>query len=64
MVSTRKERQSSRRLLSQLEDFHQSIFIGNTASERYEEIKVNEGTGDQDFTVGTFGSDLLLMKIP
>ena len=52
MVSTRKKRQSNRRLLSQLDDFDQDM-ISNTASERQENTVVNEGTNDQDFTVGT-----------
>ena len=29
------------------------MIIGNTASERQENVVVNEGTNDQDFTVGT-----------
>ena len=53
MVSTRKKRQSNRRLLSQLDDFDQYMIIGSTASERQENVVVNEGTNDQDFTVGT-----------
>ena len=53
MVSTRKKRQSNKRLLSQLDDFDKDMIIGNTASERQENIVVNEGTNDQDFTVGT-----------
>ena len=53
MVSTRKKRQSNKRLLSQLDDFDQDMIIGNTASERQENVVINEGTNDQDFTVGT-----------
>ena len=53
MVSTRKKRQSNKRLLSQLDDFEQDVFMGNVASERQENVMVNEGTNDQDFTVGT-----------
>ena len=53
MVSTRKKRQSNKRLLSQLDDFDQDVIIGNTASERQENVVVNEGFNDQDFTVGT-----------
>ena len=53
MVSTRKKRQSNKRLLSQLHDFDQYMIIGNTASERQENVVVNEGTNDEDFTVGT-----------
>ena len=52
-VSTRKKRQSNKRLLSQLDDFDQDVIIGNTASERQENVVVNEGINDQDFTVGT-----------
>ena len=53
MVSTRKKRQSNRRLLSQLDDFDQDMIIGNAASVRQESIVVNEGTNGRDFTVGT-----------
>ena len=53
MVSTRKKRQSNKKLLSQLDDFDQDVIIGNAASERQENVVVNEGTNDQDFTVGT-----------
>ena len=53
MVSTRKKRQSNRRLLSQLDDFDQDMIIGNTASERQDNTVVNEGTNGQDVTVGT-----------
>ena len=53
MVSTRKKRQSNKRLLSQLDDLDQGMIIGNTATERQESVVVNEGTNDQDFTVGT-----------
>ena len=52
MVSTRKKRQSNKRLLNQLDDFDQDLIIGNTASERQENVAVNEGTNDQDFTAG------------
>ena len=57
MVSTRKKRQSNRRLLSQLDDFDQGMIIGNTASERQENTVVDEGTNDRDFTVGTSNND-------
>ena len=53
MVSTRKKRQSNRRLLSQLDDFDQDMIIGNAANERRENTVVNEGTNDRNFTVGT-----------
>ena len=53
MVSTRKKRQSNKKLLSQLDDFDQDMIIGNAARERQENVVVNEGTNDQAFTVGT-----------
>ena len=53
MVSTRKKRQSNRRLLNQLDDFDQDRIIGNAASERQENVVVNKGTNDRDFIVGT-----------
>ena len=57
MVSTRKKRQSNRRLLSQLDDFDQDMIIGNAASERQENTVANEDTNDRDFTVGTSNND-------
>ena len=51
MVSTRKKRQINKRLLSQLDDFDQDMIIGNAVSERQENVVVNEGTNDRDFTV-------------
>ena len=56
MVSTRKKRQSSRRLLSQLDDSDHDMIFGNTSSAR-ENVVVNEGTNDRDFTVGTSNND-------
>ena len=53
MVSTRKKRQSNRRLLSQLDDFGQDMVIGNATGERQEIIVVSEVTIDLGFTVGT-----------
>ena len=47
MVSTRKRRQSNKRLISQLDDFDQDMVIGNAASERQENTVVNEGTNDR-----------------
>ena len=49
MVSTRKKRQTNKRLLSQLDDFDQDMIIGNAVSERQENVVVNEGTNDRDF---------------
>ena len=42
MVSTHKKRQSSRRLLGQLDDFHQDMIIGNTSCERQENVVDNK----------------------
>ena len=56
MVSTRKKRQSSKRLLSQLDDFDQDMIIGNAVSERQENTVGNEGTNDRDFTVSNSGN--------
>ena len=47
MVSTRKKRQSNRRLLNQLDDFDQDMIVGNAVSERQENTVVNEGTNDE-----------------
>ena len=58
MVSNSKKRQSNRRFLSQLDDFDQDMIICNTASERQENIVVNEGTNDQDFTVSTSSNNI------
>ena len=46
MVSARKKRQSNRRLVSQLGDFDQDFIIGDAASDKQENILVNEGTDD------------------
>ena len=59
MVSTRKKRQSNRRLFSHLDDFDQDITIGNTVSDRQKNATVNAGTGYQDFTVGTSENNLM-----
>ena len=52
MVTTRKERQSNRRLLTQLDDFDEDLNIGNTMSDRNENTTVNESTAEREFTVG------------
>ena len=57
MVSTRKKRQPSKRLLSQLDDFDQDMIIGNTASERQENVVVNKSTNDRGFTVSNFSNN-------
>ena len=53
MVSTSKKRQSNRRLLSQLDDFDQDVFISNSVGDTQGNATIKEGKGDQDFTVGT-----------
>ena len=53
MVSTRKKRQSNKRLLNQLDNFDQDMIIGNAVSERQENAVVNTGTNDRDFTVSS-----------
>ena len=57
MVSTRKKKQSNKRLLSQLDNFDQDMIIGNTVRESKENAVVNEGTNDRDFTVSTSNDD-------
>ena len=59
MVPTRKKKQSKRKLLIQLDDFSQNIIIGKTAIERRENITVNEGTSNRDFTAGDSGNNLV-----
>ena len=63
MVSSRKKRQSKRKLISQLDDFDRDFIIGNTVSNQREIATVNEVTGDQDFTVGNSGSRLAANEI-
>ena len=60
MVSTRKKRQSNKKLLSQLDDFDQDTILGNAVSERQENVVANEGTNDRDFTVGTSNNDSVI----
>ena len=57
-----RKKQSNRRLLSQLDDFDQDIIIGNTANEKRENIRVNEGTGDANSTVATSGISLMTIE--
>ena len=57
MVSTRKKRQSNKKLLNQLDNFDQDMIIGNDVSERQENAVVNEGTNDRDFTASTSNND-------
>ena len=63
MVSSRKRKQSNRKLFSQLDDFDRDIFIGNTVSDKQENATVNEGTGDQNFFVDNPDTNLVANKI-
>ena len=58
MVSTCKKRRPNRRLLNQLDEFDQNFIVGNTVGKRQEIAKVNEGTGDPDFTVDNLENNL------
>ena len=57
MISTRKKKQSNRRLLSQLDDFDRDIIIGNAANERQQNV-VDEGTVDEEYESYNTGSNL------
>ena len=61
MFSTRKKRQSNKKLLSQLDDFDQDMIIGNAASEGQKNAVVNEGINDRDFTVSTSINDSVVI---
>ena len=60
MVSTRRKKQSNRRLLSQLDDCDQDEIIGSAASARQENVVVNEGTNDRIFTVDTSSNNTVI----
>ena len=60
MVSTRKKRQSTKRLLSQLDDFDRDLIIGNAVNEGQENAVVNEGTNDRDLTIRTSSNDSIV----
>ena len=60
MVSTRKKKQSNKRLLSQLDDFDQDVILDNAARESQENVVVNESTNDRDFNVGTYSNDIAI----
>ena len=63
MVSTCKKRQSNRRLLRQLDDFDQDIFIGNAASKSQENTVVNKGIKDRDFTIDASSNNIAINEI-
>ena len=59
MVSTRKKRQSNRRLHSQVGCFDQNFVIGKASNNWQQSVVVNDGAIDQDFTVSSdSGSNL------
>ena len=68
MVSTRKKGQSNRRLLSQLDEFDQDVFVGNAMNYEQKNTMVNEGTVYLDFTVGNsdsgqnFNENMVIVK--
>ena len=51
IFSTRKKRQKNWRLISQLDDFDQDVFIGDAVSSGQQNAKVNNGSADQEFIV-------------
>ena len=56
MVSTRKKRQSNRRLLSQIDDFDRDVIIGNAVNGGQQNVVVNKGTTDGEITVNNSDS--------
>ena len=64
MVSTRKKRQSNRRLLSQLDDCDQDMIIGNAASEGQEKIAVSEVLMTEILPLVLLVITQRLMKVP
>ena len=52
MVFTCTKRQSNRRLLSQLDNSDRDVINGNALNNWQENAAFNEGTADQEFTVG------------
>ena len=53
MVSTPMKRQQNRRLLSQLDDLDQDVNIGDGASSGTQNVVVNSGPVDKEFTVNS-----------
>ena len=58
MVFTCQKRQLNGRILSQSDDFHQDITVGNTMTVRQGNDTVNECTVDQEFTVRNSAGNL------
>ena len=63
MVSTRKKKQSNRSLFSQLDDFDLDSIIGNAASDKQENVVVNEGTVARELTVKNTDGNLTANEI-
>ena len=59
MVSSRKKRRSKRRLLSQSGDFDQDAVIGDAANNWQQNIVVNDGFVDREFTANNNGWNLM-----
>ena len=57
MVSIRTKKHSNRTLHSQLDDFDHYIIFGSTMSGKQVNATANEGTADQEFTVGNSDSN-------
>ena len=57
MVSTRKKKQSNRRLFSQLDDFDQDVKIGDVANNGQQNVIIRDGTVDREFTAINSGSN-------
>ena len=51
-IMMEKKRQSTRRLVSQIDDFDQDVIFGNTMNIRQETTMVNGSSAGQGFTVG------------
>ena len=60
MVSTCKKRQTTRRLLSQLDGFDQNAIIGNAVNGSQGNTVVNEATKDRDFTIDASSNSLAI----
>ena len=58
MLSTRREKQSHRKLFCELDDFDEDVTTGDPANDRQQDIAVNDGNDDQQFTVTKNGINL------
>ena len=57
MVWTRKKRQSSKRLLNQLHDFKPDVFFDDPVNSGQQNVIVNDGTVEPEFTAYISGSN-------